>query len=62
MRKTKQQRIDDFADRMKELIDKYGADQEVFHCFADKLIVEELKSLGYKEAMDLFDKQEIWYA
>jgi hypothetical protein len=37
-------------------------DPEMAHDEADALLVKTLRTLGYGEAMDVFEKMEKWYA
>ena len=39
-----------------------GTDCEAIHGAMDDRLVAELRSLGYGEAMDVYDKEEKWYA
>lgn len=39
-----------------------SGDQEGDHCDADDLMVRVLRSLGYGEAMDIYEKMDKWYA
>lgn len=39
-----------------------SGDQEVAHVEMDGLMVKLLRTLGYAEAMDVFDMQDKWYA
>lgn len=51
-----------FAERMREIQAKYGADKEVAHTEADKLICQLLKELGYEEGAAVFEEANLWYA
>lgn len=48
------------ARALREIAD--SGDAEVSHDEADALLVKELRRLGYREAMDVFEKMEKWYA
>ena len=48
------------ADRMRQIDE--DEDTESGHMMADDLFCEILKSLGYDEAVDIFDNMDKWYA
>lgn len=50
---------EEFAQMMRN---QMGADNETAHGEMDDLMVELLRRLGYGEAMDVFEKQDKWYA
>jgi hypothetical protein len=37
-------------------------DFERAHALMDDILTEELRRLGYREAIDIFDQQDMWYA
>jgi Holliday junction resolvasome RuvABC DNA-binding subunit len=41
---------------------EHNRDTEEIHEEMDELLVRTLRSLGYDEAMDVFDKQQKWYS
>lgn len=43
-------------------IEKNAADSEAAHTAADELMTTTLRSLGYGEGIDIFDRLEIWYS
>jgi len=51
---------DQYVLKMQECVDTY--DEEVAHVNADKLLVEFLTELGYKDLVDKFNKVGKWYA
>lgn len=50
---------EEFAQMMRN---QMSGDNEVAHVEMDELMVELLRRLGYGEAMDVFEKQDKWYA
>jgi hypothetical protein len=53
----------EFHEKMLEIDDKYGqGDIEVGHGYADDLMVEVLKGLGYEKGCEVFTKMHKWYA
>ncbi len=52
----------EYAEKMKQIIKKYGHDEEVCHIWADDLLCEILKELGFKETVEEYDKVPKWYA
>jgi hypothetical protein len=50
---------EEMARRMREIV---TGDREYDHSNADDLMVEVLCSLGYGEAMDVFERMPKWYA
>ena len=53
---------DEFKTRMAEFYDAADKDVEYQHIKADKLMCELLRSLGYGDGVDVFDKEQRWYA
>ena len=53
---------DEFAEKMKKIIEDTGGYEEAFHGEADDLMCELLVSLGYAEGVEIFKKQPKWYA
>jgi hypothetical protein len=53
---------EEFANKMKSLYVKLGGDQEAFHADADDLMCVLLRSLGYAEGVEIFEKADKWYA
>jgi hypothetical protein len=51
---------EDFAERMKAIIEMENAEEA--HSEADKLMCDALRSLGYGEGVDAFEKADFWYA
>jgi len=43
-------------------LSNWDHDEERSHSQADNLLVQVLRSLGFKEAMDFYSKQKKWYA
>lgn len=50
---------EEFAQMMRN---QMSGDEETAHGEMDDLMVELLRRLGYGEAMDVFEKQDKWYA
>ena len=50
----------EFADKMRQIADK--KDTERGHVEMDDLMCELLKSLGYREGVEIFDDAPKWYA
>ena len=50
---------EEFAQMMRNQV---SGDNEGAHAEMDELMVELLRRLGYGEAMDVFEKQDKWYA
>lgn len=53
---------DEFAEKMKKIIEDTGCYEETFHWEADELMCEILVSLGYEKGVKIFQKQLEWYA
>lgn len=51
-----------FAERMKEIVEKYDQDPETMHEEADALICKVLRGLGYSDGVSIFVSAEKWYA
>lgn len=51
-----------FANRMESIRDKWSKDRECMHVEADELLVEALRSLGYGDGCDIFERMDKWYA
>ena len=49
-----------YTNKIKEL-DKYY-DTEEFHIYADVLMCEILKKLGFDEFVEIFDNRDKWYS
>ena len=54
----------EFKNRMLFLEQEYGngKDEEEFHREADYLICEIMKSLGYEEGIEIFERNPKWYS
>lgn len=52
----------EFARRMRAIIEEESGDAEQSHLRADRLMLETLRSLGYKAGCDVFEDMERWYA
>ena len=50
---------DEFLERMKAI---ESESPEYFHVNADELMCDLLRSLGYGDAVDIFEEHERWYA
>ena len=53
---------EEFTKKMQQIFDDFGGDEEAAHGEMDDLMCEVLIELGYKEGIEIFDKQEKWYA
>lgn len=61
-KKLKPMTSEEFADAMRELVKKYGDDEEMFHITADGLMTALLIALGYEEGIEIFADQPKWYS
>ena len=52
---------EEFATKMQEIKDKYGADRETVHVKMDNLMCELLKELGYGKGVEIFNNTDMWY-
>jgi len=52
----------DLTGRLENLKQTYADNPEAFHIYADELIWSIMKSLGYEEAINFLEKQELWYS
>lgn len=50
----------EFADEMRKINE--DPDVERKHAWADSLMCEQLKELGYSEGIKIFEKMNKWYA
>ena len=53
---------EEFTARMKEIAEFNLTDEEASHIMADELISEQLRSLGFAEAMNVYDDMHFWFA
>jgi hypothetical protein len=56
---------DEFAQKMRaisEAMERGRNDPESRHCYADDLMCELLKELGYEEGVKVFEEMDKWYA
>lgn len=51
---------DEAAERLQEISQNH--DTEGGHVYADELLCEVLKSLGYTKTVEAFENMEKWYA
>lgn len=63
----KEQRIEKYspktvADAMRKIETDWEDDPEIMHQRADKLLIDILESLGYKQVVKIFDGMKKWYA
>lgn len=54
--------FEEFKEKMIELEVMYEDDPELMHIQMDELMANTLKSLGYKDGVDIFNKVHKWYA
>ena len=52
----------EFYGRMLGLEELSKKDREVAHSKADDILCEALKSLGYEEGIEIFERMRKWYA
>lgn len=52
----------EFADKMRELKEKYADDLEERHISMDDLMLDLLTSLGYIEGCQVFADTKLWYS
>lgn len=52
---------EEFSRRMRKIYDECVG-SELAHIMMDNLMCEVLKSLGYKEGVDIFQSMSKWYA
>ena len=52
---------EEFKNEMIIIREVYDSPEE-FHIFADELMCELLRELGYGDGIDIFDNQEKWYS
>ena len=53
---------EEFAKHMQELQEEYDDDIEERHQLMDDYMLKVLRSLGYGEGCDIFDRTPMWYA
>lgn len=53
---------EEFAEKIKAAINKYGNDAESMHEVTDEIMEEALMSLGYEEGVELIRNTMRWYA
>lgn len=52
----------EFENKMREILDQYGDDEEVFHIAADHYICDVMEDLGYEEGIHIFAAADKWYS
>jgi len=52
----------EFEERMLAIEKEYGNHEEDFHVEADALMKKVLIELGYKNGVDIFDRNNKWYS
>ena len=55
-------RADKFAEEMREVLERYGDDEEIVHHIGDGLMCDLLRELGYGKGVDIFEDMPKWYA
>lgn len=55
-------RADEFAEEMREALQRYGDDEEIVHNIGDGLMCDLLRELGYGKGVDIFEDMPKWYA
>jgi hypothetical protein len=53
---------EEFKKAMQEIREKFGGDEEAAHDKMDNLICDLLVTLGYSEGIEIFKRQDKWYA
>lgn len=53
---------EEFAADMRKIHEQYNDDPELGHVYMDQCMCELLREIGYSEGIDIFDKQDKWYA
>lgn len=53
---------EEFLAKMNELKERYKDDQELFHIYADQLMIECFNSIGYSEGAGVFTSTDKYYA
>lgn len=53
---------DKYLERMNEVKQRYGDDEETAHYLADEILCDLLISLGYAELVKVYDSVPKWYA
>jgi hypothetical protein len=54
---------EDFATKMAEVVEKYGNDPELVHCYSDDLMIQALREAGFGAGIDVRDTIEtMWWA
>ncbi len=53
---------EEFAKQMQQIFDDLVGDEEAAHGEMDDLMSKVLIELGYKDGIEIFNKQEKWYA
>lgn len=56
------EKYEHFLKEMESIVDLGKGDPEAAHCYADRLLIEFIKDLGYKEFADEWEKVEKYYA
>lgn len=52
----------DYAERMREIKEKYGGDRQGAHIEMDEVLCEALRDHGEDELVDEFESYMKWYA
>lgn len=53
---------EEFYEKMLQLKNDFGGDEEEVHINMDNLICELLSTLGYGDGVDVFDETNKWYS
>lgn len=53
---------EEFEQKIMELKEQCGGDEEIAHIKMDELILDLLKSLGYEKGVEIFNSQSMWYS
>lgn len=51
-----------FKYEMRKIREEFGDDEEIAHSRMDKLMCMVLVELGFMDGVEIFDKQNKWYA
>lgn len=53
---------EEFYEKMLQLKNDFGGDEEAVHIYMDNLMCELLSMLGYGDGVEIFNKTDKWYA
>ena len=53
---------EEFAAQMQKIRDTVGGDEEIAHARMDYLMARVLVELGYRDGVEIFNRQDKWYS